>query len=131
MRLYILLLLLLVPLAHAETQLSAVEHNITYFLGKENVSVKEDIILKNRPFSVTSPIYYYLGTDAESISVEVTGGADYKIDETYGGVIFNFRNAYATKVKIKLLYSYPQSLRRSDGSYLLATSMLAHMRDSR
>jgi predicted nucleic acid-binding Zn-ribbon protein len=124
MRLYILFLLLLVPLAHAETQLSAVENNITYFLGKENVSVKEDIILKNRPFSVTSPIYYHLGTGAESISVEVTGGADYKIDETYGGVIFNFRNAYATQVKIKLLYSYPQSLRRSDGSYLFAGEAL-------
>ena len=118
MRLFILFLLLLAPLTHADTQLSAVEHNITYFLGKENFSVTEEITLKNSPFSITSPVYYHLGTDAEDISVDVTGGADYKIDETYGGVIFDFRNAYSTRVKIKLLYSYPKSLRRSDGTYL-------------
>ena len=118
MRLQILFLLLLVPLAHAETQLSAMEHNITYFLGGENLSVTEDITLRNRPFSVTSPVYYHLGTGARGISVKVTGGAEYRVDETYGGVIFNFRNAYSIKVRVRLHYSYPLSLRRSDGTYL-------------
>ena len=117
MRLFVLFILL-APLAHAEAQLSAVEHNITYFLGESNLSVSEEITLRNKPFSVTSPIYYHLGSGAQEISVLTAGGVGYKIDETYGGVIFDFRNAYATKVAIKLHYTFPLSLRRSDGTYL-------------
>lgn len=115
----LLLLLLLLPLVHAEPQLSAVEHNITYLLGEEKIVVKESIILKNSPFSVTTPVYYRLTPGAENIAVETGGGATYEVDETYGGVIFSFRNAYSTRVKIKLSYSYTTTnLRRSDGSYL-------------
>jgi len=111
-------LLLLLPLVHAEAQLSAVEHNITYLLGEENISVEEVVLLQNSPFSVTSPVYYHLAPGAENIAVKASGGASYQVDETYGGVIFSFRNAYSTRVKIELSYSYTGSLRRSDGSYL-------------
>ncbi len=114
----LLLLLLLLPLVHAEPQLSAVEHNITYLLGEEKIVVKESILLKNSPFSVTTPVYYRLAPGAENIAVETGGGATYEVDETYGGVIFSFRNAYSTRVKIELSYSYAANLRRSDGSYL-------------
>lgn len=121
MRLYpIVLLMLLVPLAYADSGLSVAEHNITYFLGKENITVREDILLKNRPFSVTSPIYYHLAQGAENIEVEVTGGADYRVDEAYGGVIFDFKNAYTTQVRIGLEYSHAYSARRDDGSCLFA-----------
>ncbi|NOZ82437.1 MAG: hypothetical protein GXN98_01260 [Euryarchaeota archaeon] len=119
MRLTASLLLLLVLLPAGAAGMTAVQHNLSYYLAGSNISVEEWVLIENSPFSVKEPVYYSLPPGVYGVVAHATGGAEARVDTAAGAVIFDLSRAYSRKVELSLKYSYSADIQRADRTYLL------------